>query len=344
MTRHFLLAALLALPLAACGGGRNEEEPAETQNTPESADVTIIDDAGTTGDSILPPEEVPAGIEITRLLGTFDGEVTGLAFARNPSSPASSTLLAANGEAGIALIPLAEGAAASIYDAGGDVRAIATSRMQGNALVAFETVMAGQAQLSVAGFTASRDDLVTIGTATDLEGEAKNLCFTGENLFRIQTDGTATHFRLQVIDGGMGLTPSDIDTSADARQGCEEAGKIVMPQDSGAPSFFLLENGSLQTGETLFSFTLDNVPVRVTRLEAGAGNFGGIYRNGVMAVLTEQNELGLVSWLAVANYLDLPAETVDPSDMDTTEVIEPVFRPEIDLPILEEVPTDENGQ
>lgn len=369
MTRNFFGASLLCLALIACGGGEKEENPAPEDETVTDEPVVIeVDEPDLIEDE---PEE-PAGIEITRVLGTFEGDVTGLAFSRNPGRPQASSLLAANGGAGIAIIPTSEGGEASVYAPAGREASGAAATLVGpngdSPLLAIETASDSGNQLDFATFTEDRSDLVIVASAADgLRGRAAGFCFASEALFRISEGGVMTRHAIEQVDGA--ITVSAAPVAIENAMACASAGDVayavdtqlaryildaagspklpgmpmppapegmrgftVMPLEAKDALFFVLEDGRVQTEEKTFSFTMDGEFVEVVRLTAAPGNFGGVNRNGVMAVLTADNQLGLVSWLSIANYLDLPAETVERIAEGHKEEDGISFTPQIDLP------------
>ncbi|WP_370339212.1 hypothetical protein [Parvularcula marina] len=360
MTRKFFGASLLCLTLIACGG-KDEEPPVEDTPAAEEAPGQEID-------VVDPAPEGPLMIDVTRVLGTFEGEVTGLAFSRNQQDVQGSTLLAANGTAGVAIIPTEDGGAPSVYNlVDRRVVAVAATKVGENPLIAIESTQDGLSQLDIATFTADRSELVVIGSiASGLVGTAAEFCFAGEALFRVNTDNGLSRHTVTTAEGVVGVTSEPVSAMA-AVTHCASAGgtlhitgpegkqqvltskgtailtempfvdapagiadMAVMPLEGGNEIFFALANGSVEIDDEIFTFTIDGAPVAVSRIAMAPGNFGGVYRKGAVAILTTDNQLGLVSWLSIANALDLSADSVEWNG-EEEEVVED-FVPQIELP------------
>lgn len=368
MTRKFFGASLLCLTLVACGG---EEAPKEEATAPQTDEEVIAVEE--TAPEAAP--DSPPMVEITRVLGSFDGEVAGLGFTRSPDFGARGTLLAGNGEAGVAIIPLDEEATPSMRESENlRVVTLAATNAAGQPLVAVESQYPdagspGAPVLDLLTTSPSEDALIIVDTLEqeDLPGLALDLCFAGETLFRIGSGGDVTRIAISAGENGLSAETSTVETAPAIE--CAEAGEIAylrgdagglialdasgteqgrtgaapgttgfaaMPLGSEDKLFFILPDGRVQVDETAFSFTIEGEPVTVTQLVMGTGNYGGAYREGVVGVLTSDNTLGVVSWLAIANALDLAVETGDAGTEASDEASVNVPAPQIDYPELPE--------
>lgn len=341
MSQKILVPSLLALLLIACGGGDDDTDTVREGTVTETQET----DTGITvgpASGAIPPE-----VDITQMLGTFEGDVTGLAVWRDPVTVFESMVLAANGEAGLFAVPIGETPAT---DAPGTFQSIAVGYGPGGALLA----------------AAERDSLRLFAmgpggpaplTSRRLSGVIRDLCFV---------DGAATDTARQLIaiveggpllvrvgggEGGMSIGVEELDApalracagQADAllvvgAGGDVSKGRLVPSADGSAPTLVLSDfayqpTGALAdiavmptTGGPVAIYVLGDGGVQVngrlidvegfkgmaepTHVAAGGGNFGTVYRGGLMALVSDDSQLGIVPWLAVMNALGLEAPSV----------------------------------
>jgi hypothetical protein len=109
-------------------------------------------------------------------------------------------------------------------------------------------------------------------------------------------------------EGGRSMITSAIYGEAVALAGVLTEGRqgfLIIGASSGELS--VLRSGTFQAGSPTTKPLLDGEPFTVAHLAAGSGNFGSIYRDGVVAVLDDANALHLVPWAGLARALDLEA-------------------------------------
>ena len=282
-----VLAPAALLLLAACGDGAEDAVPEGPSPVAPASDTA---DAAPTLETPSPaapadlPEDAPVAA-ISDVLGTFEGTVHGLAVWEHPTTPYLGSVVAANGAAGLVLIPLDP--------------EVAPRTLPGT----FDGPVA----------VAYRDDGDSVIVATR-DGEAVTLL--------VADDRTLTE-----TDRGA---PADLDVSSPPRASVRGAeGSTVLTLEDGR----LFAPGPEVHVRLAREGEADEAPLRL--LAAGSGNFGGVYRDGVVAVLDDRNRLKLVPWSSVARAIGAPVESV--SLRPETAATDPfLVRPT--LPELPELP------
>jgi hypothetical protein len=354
MTARWILFASAFALLAACGEGETPTEYGE----PDEGDGDIIalppggdDTVGATPTTPALPEEDPEPrVAISDVLGTFEGRVTGLAVWEHPSLSFESAILAANGEAGLAVVPIDSEVA----------------------LTAVEGVFDGSVAVGYPGFgetlvaAASGDDILVFEVgedrAFDLVGEIEEagggdaaLCMVGSTLLRAATTGV-TVYALDVEAGDLAAERTDLDVtgtacaatedrfflktgattvvSLGAGGGGQEAdiqisgedwanlGAIAaIAEEAGRGTLIAVtESGSLVGVPYPFEGTEPSASVTPTRagqedsgvvqaMAAGSGNFGSVYRDGVVALVDGEGQLKLMPWAGLSRALKTGSTT-----------------------------------
>ena len=315
----FLGAAILCL-LTACGDDARDAVP---EAAPEPAPAEII---------AVPAPEAPASLppaSVSDVLGAFEGEVFGLALWEHPVMSFASTVLAANGAAGLAVVPVDKEVEGRVIEGVFD-GPVAVGYTDETSLMA--AASGGEVLLFSAGDDAA---FAPIGSVA---GEADALCMIGSTLlvvgaeatgYGIGADGTAR--TLFSVSGGDGafcgttderfyvLVPGEplrsVDASGanpmvdDAYAGAAPDGFAVAATPQGR-AFVVLEDGALSVDGP----GVPRTQVRVVRegaaapapdvIAAGSGNFGSLYRDGVVAMVAG-GELMLLPWAGVARAAGL---------------------------------------
>ena len=261
MTR--LPAALCCLLLlVACGDGAEEAVPAERANEAAPAAESSAD----AGAATPLPDDAPT-VAVADVLGTFESTVHGLAVWEHPTTPYLGSVVAANGEAGLVLIPLdpetAPRTLAGTFDGGVSVEYLDDGRSLITAASGGEAVV----------FEVGDDRTLTeVDRSPFAEPRETNGLPDRVTPSPVSVNGSQASTVLTIVDGRLFAPGPD------------------------------LALGLARGGEA------DDAPL--TRLAAGSGNFGGVYRDGVVAVLDDQNRLKLLPWSAVARAIGAPIETV----------------------------------
>lgn len=307
------LGALGALALAGCGG--TTDDPATAPSAVTSAPVAIAE-----------------------TLGTFDGTVSDLAVWEHPSVPFLSTVLATNGAAGLFQVPVNQ--SAPLENAGVFNGAVAVSYSENGDIVAAVDGGAGLLRL----YTLSDAGTLEDRGASPLPGGALDLCLRGETLYAVGSDG-AVGVRTIVMDAGewRAMTSTPVIQSAlacatagDALYLLTQEGTVLAVDDQGVITemaarpgatdltLWEKEDGSIQfatldaTGAvrigdvqlTPTPFASDGPATALVAIEAGNGNFGGVFRDGMLVGLTASQELVLIPWLGIAQAAGLNGATV----------------------------------
>ncbi|MEM9840927.1 MAG: hypothetical protein AAF830_17495 [Pseudomonadota bacterium] len=352
--KHPLLLAssMLALVLVGCG------EPA-----PEAEEVPAEEVIEETG-----PTTLEVSVSIT--LGSFEGEVTDLAAVEAVPLGFQGRILAANGQAGVQMIQvdgnylgvlspvlreerLAATKLASVYTFGTDGRALqfvpeptGLSRIE---LVELDKQFAEAERTwsidkRVVDLCVSADQAVVITSGGEAAGftvspEAPNgapirmiegisgadRCFETSSALFVRTETELLNLRGDV-PAGLGADVQGIAETAE-----EFVGVTV-------------QNGQLLVGgEAVTIFDEDGIVILPKQILVEGGNFGGLLRDGIVAVLSEDDRLHLVAWSALANAVDAPRKAISrrmdaPSEASTLAVEEDLdaLRPQRELPGFEE--------
>ncbi len=326
--------ALTATLFVACA----DDEATETASTdPEdvvAAEISI--DPETAGD--LP------SAALADTLGTFEGEVSALTIWQHPTASFQSAVLAANGTAGLFLIPI-DGTTPSFTEGSFTGGLDLTYTPAGNLVAAYDGALE-----AIQLFTISpADRAIAPVTSVAVEGGAKALCFVGTALFRINDEGDIFRHDIAVGDDGLAvsetaitggvsalacdgtdtelyvlrqrgllskLVVSEDDTSAEALANPAPGATsiaAVMTEGGDPALLFGLGDGSMQLEErpfTLRGFAAETDTVEIAHIAAAGGNVGGVYRGGLVSVLGEDGSLGLLPWFGVTNAVGLDIPTV----------------------------------
>lgn len=358
MTRPLLLSAsALLASLAACG---DQPEPVR-----EPADDAAPEERIVLEEPI--EAEAPPAAAVTDTLGAFEGAVSGLAVWEHPAVPYEGAVLAANGEAGLAVVSIDQEVPTRVVEGEFDGGVAVGYPAEGASLVA-----AGSGE-EVVLFRMGADRVPVEAGRLDAPGGSRALCMTGERLVRLGPDGAATAYDLTSSGDALMASPSDeraedavacaatrdvvylasgdgsiTATGPDARRysldgkgvglaalatGPASAGDVLLVGDArgAVTAVFAAEAAEDRPSAALL---LDDEVVAATRLAAGSGNLGGIYRDGVVAVLDEGNALHLVPWAGLARALGAEPESVSlrPGEEATAR------GPDLSLPALEARP------
>ena len=350
--RRTLLTMLLlgaALPLAGCGGEAPEgSETAEREADAPGAEATTID-----LDAAPPPAPPPADetrVAIGDVLGQFGGTVHALTVWEHPDTPYLGAVIAANGPAGLSIVPvdrevpprtvegvfdggvavgyLADGtsllAASSgdevvVYDLGTDGVPTELSRIEGSAeeicmsgpLVALlgDPLRITQApngrlvltppDVDVAACTSGADTVSLFGT----DGAQSVLeSFSGTQVRRTElTSAQAPAAQDRAAIFGGGTATAQIEAERQVLIHAPGTAQLVVTWDEGRAE------GSAGAVSLRQGNVADDAPIRL--VAAGSGNFGGVYRDGVVAVLDMENRLKLIPWSSLARAVGAPVES-----------------------------------
>jgi hypothetical protein len=322
-----------ALLLIACGDNDDEEAPEAAVETQETTDPTTIDVS----------DRSEPGAEVTTTLGTFEGQIAGLAFWQHPTRAYDSALLATNGPAGLYMIDFEgnilfeqpgdftagldlayadEGALVAAYDAARDAVAVFVVDPRDRVLAPFFT-----APGTVTGvcFANAEDPAAVTMVGIEPDGRMVRIARTGEaapvreplSLPPIK-DCAGVGRDLYVLDANdrvrlltLGASPSLSDPIG--RSGAIDIAAVML--DEGTAPITLEASGRLRFGDEDVGLVgpRGSALPRTRMIAAGSGNFGGVYRDGVLALLGADNTLSLVPWLGVSNRFDGAAvRTVSP--------------------------------
>lgn len=342
MIRPLLATSLLALTLAACGGDEAEVAVPEAAERPE--EITL-------GEPLRQRPERPAPRAIyTDTLGSFESAVSGLAVWQHPTLSFESAVLAANGEAGLAVIPVDSGVTLSSVEgdfSGGVAVSYPDDGDPSNTLAA-----AGRGG-EIAFYTVGPDRSFAEVAAVPAPGGTRALCALGGTVLRVSADGAAS---LYGVTPGENAAVAEPVPALDGAAGCAASreGFFVLGADGGVAELspngesdgygdlfggtpatalaavtvsesggYLLAGGADGTIRAL-PFPLEDgaeaartAPQRegvtddaaIAVLAAGSGNFGSIYRDGVVAVLDAEGALKLLPWAGLARALGIEETT-----------------------------------
>lgn len=347
----FLGAATLCL-LTACGDDARDAVPEAAPPPAEASEAIEVP-------APQGPQPAPAlpAASVSDVVGAFEGEVAGLALWEHPVMSFASAVLAANGEAGLAVVPVDTEVEGRVIEGDFD-GPVAVGYTDDASFVA--AASGGEVMVFSVGDDA---DFAPIGAVA---AEAEALCMIGSTLlvvgaeatgYGIGEDGAAqTLFALPGY-GGAGaacgttderffvLVPGEplrsVDASGanpmvdDAYAGASPDGFAVVATPQGR-AFVVAEGGALSVDGP----GVPRTEVEVVRdggaapapdvIAAGSGNFGSLYRDGVVAMVAG-GELMLLPWAGVARAAGLEGtETVS-----LRPAGEPMPAPQIDLRLPE---------
>ena len=337
--------ALLASLLLACGGGDDEE--------PASPDISLADDPSAgTPDTNLPTVdsgETPSRPTATIVdrLGTFEGHVSDLAFWNSPSLTMPGAIMAANGDAGIAIVPTngqapilipgsfsgglaltetADGPRLGAYDADKHAVIVYAPADPGPAWRALGAWDAGDIAVDslCAHFPPSEGKPVFHAIPANGDSVRLVVSSSGNGL---RFDGTAVAYgptRKCAASGETLLLLSDdgaiwewVDgglVEADDQPRRAPRDFALLETADGPLPVYLTDNTTIEVmGRTVEINNPDtDDDIRYVQIAGGSGNFGAVYRGGALALLTDANELHLVPWLNVTTALGINRPTLDP--------------------------------
>ncbi|WOI52469.1 hypothetical protein [Parvularcula sp. LCG005] len=365
MTKLKLLCAGAVLALLPACGGNDDTEAEKAADAAQAAQ----EERRIEVDMAASPASVPARTaSVADTLGGFEGEVSGLAFWQHPTVPFMSAILAANGDAGLFVVPLSEDGTASqvegLFNGG-----VAVSYLPGGSIAAAYEGGSGDVQIFA---ISPADRTLTLLGAVEAANGAKALCFLGRDLLRIDESGRQHAIRLTIEDDSVTGTTAPM--AGPSAKGCTSTGKAIyvlaengnvqkanigdqtgsaevppsnpaaisiaaLPTTKGPVFLSLLPDGTLQVGRDAIpvtGFADDRAAVLSQAITVGPGNFGGVYRDGVVGVLTRKNELKLIPWLGIANATDSDASTISLMPQVTSEDSQSpqVAVPQIEVPSL----------
>ncbi len=321
-------AALAVLLLAACA---DETETDASAEAPVAAETAAP--AG------------PAAIQSSITLGTFEGTVSDLAFYEAPAFGFLGAVVAANGAAGIAVIRVDNGSAASWTTESITSRLDVTYAIDADA----GSVLTLSSDGTLAAYSLSGELLTSI----DVPGTSPEDICTSDDLAAVLVDGDIQIVEVGTdddgqanltlgpvietggIDGcdgigaGLVFAGDEAQLILNAEGNLEATGQPIeaMPviSSGGTAVGVTANNGLLRVGSTsLLVETADNAPILPRLVEATGGNYGGVLRDGAIAVLDENNTLHLVPWSGAASAAGLEAvsDSKRPADVFLPDVID----------------------
>lgn len=348
-----LAGALPAFLLAACDLTAPETEaPVDAEETPQQAEPQV--------------PQVP----VTITLGSFEGEVTDLAAVEAVPLGFQGRVLAANGDAGVQMIQVDGnylGVLAPVLReenrAATRVASVYTFGVNGRVL-----------QFVPEPTGLSRIDMIEPDKAYaeperswSIDEQAVDLCVSGDQGVVITSGGEAAGFTvspeapdgapIRMLEGITGATRCFETASAlfvstgtellNLRGEVPEGLAADVQGVAETPEGFVgvaIRNGQLIIGDAPVTvLDEDGVVVLPNRILVEGGNFGGIMRDGLVAILGEDKRLHLAAWSALANAAGVPREAVsrrmdaesEASSLAVEEDLD-VLKPERELPGFDE--------
>lgn len=330
----------MLLALAACGGGSR--------------------DAGGQTDASQAEAPAPTQVEVTDGLGQFDGKVSGIALWQHPTASYQSAVLAANGDAGLFMIPIDRSEPTSVEGNYSGAVAIGYTGTEAVA-AAYDSDLGGVRIFAIDPGTRTLTEFAVAATSDG----AKALCFVGATLIRVADDGAVYRHQMMVEDGAVVVDVQSVpDLSGKAcASGSDRAyilsiggrvipvtrmGELQPSEDApkGAVSIaafstadgdqlvFALEDGTVIAGAQPLLFADSAGPLATELIVAGGGNFGGAYRDGALGIVSKENDLGTISWLAISNTVGLEGRSISPQGEDagvSSDLARQRVRPEGEL-------------
>ncbi|MEO1041017.1 MAG: hypothetical protein AAFX52_01880 [Pseudomonadota bacterium] len=349
MTNRLHPAALSLLFLAACGD--------DAAQGPSNEDV-----------SVPPVPEGPSVVRSSITLGTFEGAVTDLALYEAPAFGFQGAVIAANDEAGIAVIRVDGG------EASGWIPDPLAQRI--DVTYAIDADAGSVLALSSEGnLTAYALDGTVLGSIDVPGGTAQDVCASG-NLAAILVDGDIQIVQVGTDNEGQATLSLGTLVETGSVDGCDATGSGFFFTDGAAqPALDTDEapdmgaqdivtgpvissggkaievsavNGMLAVnGTPLLVQTSDDRPLLPRLVEATGGNYGGVLRDGAILVLDDNNALHVIPWSGAATAAGLaptsdskrPAEPIisDAIGVPFATDPAPAFTPELERPQFEDV-------
>ena len=366
MTSRYLLGTAF-LCLAACGDDAREAIP-DAETAPEATTEAIVVPAerASVPEAPAPPETPPA--VVSDVLGAFEGEVAGLALYEHPVMSFAGAVLAANGPAGLAVVPVDREVEGRVIE----------GTFDGPVAVGYTDELTFAAAASggeVVLFTVGEDRGFTpIGSVT---ADAEALCLIGDALLVVGAEATGYVIGPEgaaepafTREGGAGAACAVTDerffvaVPGKPLRSFDVAGGTPMVDDDYAGlSLEALAAASTEGGPALVTLVGDTVAVdgpgvgridvtvrrdgapvtQVSALAAGSGNFGSLYRDGVVAMVAG-GELVLLPWAGVARAAGLEGTSTLSLRPEGPVMPQPEIR--LDLPEIETTlgPSAEPGE
>ena len=344
----FALSGLTAL--AACG-----EADAPPPSPP--AEPTARVELPLPGETESDPLEA-ARVSVSDTLGKFEGELFGLALWEHPELSFQSAVITANGEAGLVVVPVDRGieliSVPGTFDG-----AVGVGYLDGGRSVV-AAVSGGEAVL----FAVGADRVFTEGGRLPLSEPQSDVCLVGSTLIDV-AEVPVDYIQQPTVTLGQGesaLTVSatpiqGLACAADATRfyvlredGVHVLSADLAPQDGTLPApeeaagltavagertnLVFFARPGLSLGGEAVTVVEDGEALAVARAAAGSGNFGSVYRDGVLAVLDADGTLRLVPWAGLARAVGATPESASirpPRAVSTPPELR-IELPEIELP------------
>ena len=348
ISRFFLAASILAL--GACGNDARDAVPADAEEAPATERLAVPDDAGAAA-----PAAPRARVSDT--LGTFEGPVSGLALWGHPVMSFGSAVLAANGAAGLAVIPVDKQVEGRVIEGVFDGPVAVGYTEDAN----FAAAAAGGEVLLYAV-----DETPAFTPIGSVSGKAAALCMIGDTLlvvgaeataYRVTPDGAAETLYTKPAQGAVHCAATDDRFYLAGAEGpvrSFDAGGGAPMMDDAYDGLAIDGFGVVQTpdGEAVVTLSggaltvdgpgLGRTEVGVlngqetlrgaTNVAAGSGNFGSVYRDGVIAMIAD-GDLVLLPWAGVARAAGL--EGTETVSLRPREAVTPQPEIELELPEME---------
>ncbi|MBB4658572.1 hypothetical protein [Parvularcula dongshanensis] len=358
MTRSLLLAAATAALLSACG-----DREAEVPPVPEEAA------APAPAESESAREAPQAEVAVSDVLGSFGGETYGMAVWAHPTLSFEGAVLVANGDAGLAVVPIDSDVAMSTVEGTFDGPVAVSYPDDGDPSNTLVAAASGE-EIVLLDIDPDTRAFNEVGRLPAPDG-TRALCARGDLLLRADGGGRVSLSRIEIGDGRAVRTeetPLRFATSCAAAASSffvlSEEGLVATLDDMGDLDATYEEafgEGrvtdlvalSADEDEALlialdeqdrFRLAQANAPLvslasaqergraGIGALAAGSGNYGSIYRDGVLAVLDQGQTLKLVPWVGLSRSFGVgQSETVGPRTLNAEAVSGPAA-PQIELP------------
>ena len=312
------------------------------------------------------------GITVAITLGTFEGEVSDLAAIEAYPLGFQSRILAANGEAGVQMIQV-DGEYLGVLspvlrERGRQASLLAPSYAFGEEGRVLQFVSEPDGL--------SRIDLVRLDVgfaeperSWSIDENLVDLCVSGTTGIVVTDTGEVGRFEVspdaprgapvRMVDGVRGATRClatrsglfvstgsamlDLTAAAPTASSLDPAVIAIAETPEGSVGV-MIGNGQLVIDGTALQVTdEDGVVILPRKILVEGGNFGGILRDGVVAILGEDNRLHLAAWSTLANAADVPRtavtrrrdEVLGESDLSVGENLD-ALRPRRESPGFEE--------
>jgi len=360
---RFALISLAFLSIAACGRKTAGETSQPSQPALEVREVAAADGYGAPGanvnavafwshptinfqsevlsgtDTGIAAYAIETGDEVASL---GDGAVSGLAVLYFGAGPAAQGYAIAKKAAGYAAYAIdnISGGLTPIAVKGGDTSANAfCAGNDGASRVLYEIAASGVARRTI-------DESMTIGEATALSAIPGAVACEVDNrngdVFVISGDGSIK--RVDPASGessGVAFASGDINASAlmlmapATAENTAGGALLVLDAPNGVISAYdIIDGHAIGAFRIKSTFDLDAVASAKT-IGAGFGNYGGVYRDGAVAIVTAGDgaPIRLAPWNGVLDALQIaPGENVDPRSPQGAEDDEGILSIELIQP------------